>query len=150
MRFQTVGEILEFAIGKEQEAHDLYAGVAEKVKRPGLRGTFLELAQMELGHRRKLEAIKDGALPGFRAEHVQNLKVTDSLVDVTPHANMDYQEVLLLAMKAEQKAHDLYVGLASATSDTGLREIFKGLAQEELKHKLFFETEYDEVVLEGN
>jgi hypothetical protein len=35
------------------------------------------------------------------------------------------------------------------TSDPGLQRVFKGLAQEEAKHKLRFEIEYDDHVLEG-
>ncbi len=150
MQFRSIEEILDFAIGKEMEAHDMYRDIAAKVKRPGLEKTFLELAEMELGHKAKLEAVKAGDLSGFAAGEVQNLKISDHLVDVKPHPNMDYQEALLFAMKAEQRAHDLYVDLARATSDPGLREVFKGLAKEELKHKLFFETEYDDVILEGN
>ncbi len=150
MDMKSVEEILDFAIGKEQEAHDLYADLAEKVTRPGLKTTFRELAEMEMGHRRRLEGIKAGELPGFADEAVQNLKISDHLVDVKPHPNMDYQEALLFAMKAEQRAHDLYVGLAGATSDPGLRGVFRDLAKEELRHKLFFETEYDDVILEGN
>ncbi len=150
MRFSSVDEILDFAIGKEQEAHDLYARVAETVTRPGMRRTFLELAEMELEHRRKLEAIRAGELPGFAPEKVQDLGISEALVDVEPSPGMTYQEVLLFAMKAEQRAHDLYVGLAAATADPTLRETLKGLAREELRHKLLFETEYDEVVLEGN
>ncbi len=150
MDFSSIEDVLDFAIGKEQEAHDLYMDVANMVKRPGMRETFVELAEMELGHRRRLEAIKAGNLGGFRPGAVQNLRISDHLVDVEPHPNMDYQEVLLFAMKAEQRAHDLYVALAEVVSDASLYQVFDDLAKEELKHKLFFETEYDEVILEGN
>ena len=150
MQFGSVEEILDFAIEQEQKAHDLYAEVAETVKRPGLKDTLLGMAEMEMGHRRKLEAIKSGQLPGFVQEKVENLKISDSLVDVKPVPNMTYQEVLLLAMKAEQRANELYIGLAGATGDPSLQQVFNGLAQEELKHKNFFETEYDSVILEGN
>ena len=150
MDFLSIEDVLNFAIGKEQEAHDLYKGVADMVKRPGLRETFLELADMEMGHRLRLENIKAGKLGGFKPGAVQNLRISDHLVDVEPHPDMDYQEVLLFAMKAEQRAHDLYAALAEVVSEAGLYQVFIDLANEELKHKLFFETEYDEVILEGN
>ncbi len=150
MEFHGVEDVLDFAIGKEQEAHDLYARVADMVRRPGLRQTFLELAEMELGHRRRLEGIKASGLGGFPDDTVENLKISDVLVDVEPEPDMTYQEALLFAMKAEQRAHDLYIGLAGAVTDPGLKETFKVLAKEELRHKLFFETEYDDVILEGN
>ncbi|NOZ78727.1 MAG: ferritin family protein [Acidobacteria bacterium] len=150
MEFQSVRDILDFAITKEQEAHDMYADLAGKVERPELQKTFREFAQMELGHRARLEKIKAGELPGFTDEAVENLKLSDFLLDVTPRPSMGYQDVILFAMKAEKRAHDLYVGLGKATQDARLRQVFKGLAQEELKHKHFFETEYDEFILEGN
>ncbi len=150
MDFSSIEDVLDFAIGKEQEAHDLYMDVAKMVTRPGLQETFLGLAEMEMGHRRRLEEIKAGNLAGFHPGAVENFKISDNLVDVKPHANMDYQEVLLFAMKAEQRAHDLYVALAEVVSDAGLYQVFTDLANEELRHKLFFETEYDDVILEGN
>lgn len=150
MDFSSIDDVLDFAIGKEQEAHDLYMEVANMVTRPGMRETFEELAEMEMGHRRRLENIKAGNLDGFKPGAVQNLRISDHLVDVKPRPHMDYQEVLLFAMKAEQRAHDLYVALAEAISDASLYQIFTDLANEELKHKLFFETEYDDVILEGN
>ena len=150
MDFSSIEDVLDYAIGKEQEAHDLYMEVANMVTRPGMRETFEELAEMEMGHRRRLENIKAGNLDGFSPAAVQNLKISDHLVDVEPHPNMDYQEVLLFAMKAEQRAHDLYVALANAVSDASLYQVFSDLAKEELRHKHFFETEYDDVILEGN
>ncbi len=150
MEFNSVHDILDFAISKEQEAHDLYVHLAEIVSRPELKKTFGEFAQMELGHRTRLEKIKAGELPGLPDTVVQDLKLSDFLVDVSPHANMDYQDAILFAMKAEKRAYDLYIALGQATSDAGVRQVFDGLAQEELKHKQFFEAEYDDVILEGN
>ena len=150
MTFDTVDQILDFAIQKEQEAHDLYRDLADKVRRPGMGAMFNELADMEAGHRARLERIKAGDRPVMADEQVADLRVADYLKDVQPEPNMDYQSALLFAIKAEQRAHDLYMGLAGATDDAGLKDVFKGLAQEELKHKLRFETEYDDVVLEGN
>ena len=147
---ESVEAILDFAIAREQEAHDLYLVVADLVTRAGLRQTFLDLAEMEMGHRRKLEGIRSGQLPGFAPGKVEDLRISDALLGVAPGPDMTYQETLMFAMKAEQRAHDLYVGLAAATSDPALREVFRSLAGEELGHKHFFETEYDDVVLADN
>jgi rubrerythrin len=62
---------------------------------------------------------------------------------------MTYQEALLFAMKAEKAAFVLYTKLAEVTSDAGLQRVFRNLAQEEAKHKLRFEIEYDDHILEG-
>jgi rubrerythrin len=53
-------------------------------------------------------------------------------------------------MKAEKAAYTLYNSLAEATDNGELKKLFLMLAQEEAKHKLRFEVEYDEVVLAEN
>ena len=53
-------------------------------------------------------------------------------------------------MKQEKAAFKLYSDLAEAAEDEGVRNTFLALAQEEAKHKLRFETEYDEHILSGN
>jgi rubrerythrin len=40
--------------------------------------------------------------------------------------------------------------MAEKVPDTNLKQVFVGLAKEEAKHKLFFETEYEEHVLMHN
>ena len=63
---------------------------------------------------------------------------------------MDYQSALILAMKKEKAAFRLYTDLAASTEDEGIRDLFQGLAQEEAKHKLRFEVEYDDDFLRDN
>jgi rubrerythrin len=62
---------------------------------------------------------------------------------------MTYQEALLFAMKSEKAAFIMYTKLAEVTDDSSLAKVFLSLAQEEAKHKLRFELEYDDHVLEG-
>ena len=79
-----------------------------------------------------------------------DLKLADYLVDVEPTPDLDYQQALVLAMKKEKAAFRLYTDIAAAIPDAGLRELFQALAQEEAKHKLRFELEYDDYVLREN
>ena len=53
-------------------------------------------------------------------------------------------------MKGERAAFQLYSDMAVRVQDTNLKQIFLGLAKEEAKHKLYFETEYEERVLKHN
>ena len=52
--------------------------------------------------------------------------------------------------KKERAAFKLYSDMAEKVPDTNLKQVFAGLAKEEAKHKLFFETEYEEHVLMHN
>ena len=62
-------------------------------------------------------------------------------------ADMDYEDLLILAMKREKEAFDFYNTAASMMGDKELENIFLMLAREEANHKLRFECEYDRVIL---
>jgi len=81
---------------------------------------------------------------------VTDLKIADYTVDIEPSPNMDYQSAIILAMKKEKAAFRLYTNLASKMQDPELRNMFMSLAQEEAKHKLRFEIEYDDEVMKEN
>ena len=53
-------------------------------------------------------------------------------------------------MKAEKNAFVMYTSLAEQADDPDIREMFMALAQEEAKHKLSFEMEYDDLVFTEN
>jgi rubrerythrin len=147
MRFR---EIIDFAIGKEQEAVDAYTAASEMVKRSNVKKMLLDLARQEEGHKRKLEGVEPGKVARAHIENVPDLRIADFTDNVQITRDMDYQDVLIVAMKREEKAHNLYTALASNTSDEGLKRLFEVLAQEEARHKLALEKEYDDHVLSWN
>ena len=149
MELKTIDQILDYAISNEEKAAALYHELAENVERPGMRETFLHFAREEEGHKARLLKIKDGEIPVVQEEKVANLGITEQLAEPETAPNMTYQEALVFAMKAEKAAFVLYTKLAEMTKDSGLERVFKSLAQEEAKHKLRFEIEYDDHVLEG-
>jgi len=145
-RFESVEEVLEFAIAREMESQDFYMKLAERMENPAMQKVFENFAAEELGHRLKLEAIKRGHIL-LGQEEVKSLEIADYVVDVEPRPDMDYAEVLVVAMKKEKAAYRLYLDLAAAAEDEELTDMFLLLAQEEAKHKLRFEIEYDDIVL---
>jgi rubrerythrin len=149
--WKSVDEILDFAIANEQEAADFYTGLAATVTRAWMKEVFEGFAKEEAGHKRKLIAIRDGKLiPPSANKVVQDLKIADYAVDVEAGPEIDYQEALIVAMKKEKAAFRLYTDLASNVDDANVKDTFLMLAQEEAKHKLRFEIEYDEYVLTEN
>lgn len=147
MRFR---EIIDFAIEKEQEAVDAYTAASEMVKRSNVKAMLLDLARQEEGHKKKLQNIEPGRVEAAHVERVPDLKIADYTDNVRITSGMDYQEVLIVAMKREERAHNLYTALGSNTSDESLKRLFELLAQEEARHKLALEREYDEHVLSSN
>ena len=156
--FASVNEILDFAIEKEQEASQFYADWAKKLTSPNLdpdqlfllREMFEQFAQEELKHREKLIRVQAGSPFQPSVRQVTDLKIVDYLVDIAPFPNMDYQEALIIAMKREKASLKLYSDLAEVAGPEDLRSLFTALAQEEAKHKLRLETEYEKEIYSEN
>jgi rubrerythrin len=150
MNFDSVDEILDFAIGQEEEAAQFYTELAGKVNKPNIKEMFEQFAREEKGHKAKLLAAKEGRVLQKSEKKILDLKIGDhlELVELTP--NIDFQDALILAMKAEKNAFKLYNSLAEQADDPAIRDMLLALAQEEAKHKLRFETEYDELVFTEN
>jgi rubrerythrin len=149
-QFSFADEIIDFAIEREQEAVEFYTDLSGKMEQPSMRQVFLDFAEEEKRHKTKLEGIKDGKLLAPAEKKVKDLKIADYLVDVDAEKSLDYQQALILAMKKEKVAFKLYSNLAAATDDDNLRSTLLSLAQEEAKHKLRFELEYDEHFMREN
>ena len=149
-QWKSVDEILDYAIEQEQESYEFYTGLSARMERPWMSEIFKGFAQEEMGHKKKLIDIKAGKRLLAAESKVLDLKIGDYLVDVKPSADMDYQQALVVAMKKEKKAFKMYIDLSAATEDENLKTTFLSLAQEEAKHKLRFEIEYDEFVLTDN
>jgi rubrerythrin len=147
--FGSVNELLDFAIGKEEEAYLFHMNLSERVEHPSMKELFRRFAQEEKKHKAKLEAVKKGKKLISAEEKVVNLKIADYTVEVDVDATeeFDYQKALLVAMHREKASFKLYTDLAAITDDEELRELLLGLANEEAKHKLYFEREYDEHIL---
>ena len=150
-QWNSVEDVLDYAIQREQDAVDLYMGLAETAGPTHLRSVFEGFAAEEQAHKDRLIAIKrKGMLATAPTKSVTDLKIGDYLVTEEPTGELDYQGALILAMKREKAAYKLYSDLASIADSEGLANVFLRLAQEEARHKLRFEIEYDENILVEN
>jgi len=150
MNLETVDQILDFAIKNEEDAAEFYTNLASKMDKPSMKKVFEEFAIEEKEHKAKLLAVKKGKLMVGSEKKVMDLKLSNNLVEIKLDANLNYQDALIVAMKAEKAAYKLYNDLASAADDANLKSTLLNLAQEEAKHKLRFEIEYDDFVLTEN
>ena len=148
--WKSVDEILDFAISNEEQAVQFYNDLAGTMDRPWMKEIFLNFAKEEAGHKKKLTDIKAGKRFAPSSKKIADLKIGDYLVDVEPSDKLDYQQALVLAMKKEKKAFKLYTDLAASSGDDEMEQTFLSLAQEEAKHKLRFELEYDDYIMTEN
>ncbi len=149
-KFKTIDEVLDFAMKSEQEAVDFYNQLATQMQNQEMKETFLQFAKEEVAHKARLRKIKEERLFDLSDERVQDLQISDYVVNVKPTPDMKYDEALVLAMKKEKAAFKLYTNLAKRTENEEIKSVFNSLAIEESKHKLRFELEYDEFVMREN
>ena len=148
--FNSIDDILDFAIDNEQNAVNFYTQLANESTNQEMIDVFSQFAKEEMGHKAFLTKIKREGTYTAKTDKVLDLKMSDYLVDVKPTPNMPYDDALILAMKREKNAFKLYMHLSERAPNDSLKELFQSLAIEESKHKLRFELEYDEFVLREN
>lgn len=151
MEFKSFDEVIDFAINREIEAADFYNKLQTLVKHESSIKLLKELEAMEIAHADALRKFNREELESeYVAPKIQNLKIADTMEDINPQSEMNYQEILVLSIKAEQHANELYLKLAAETDDKNTKNLFLRLADEEAKHKLHLEKIYDDEFMVEN
>ena len=143
-------EILEFAINREIEAYNFFTALAERVKNPHMRMVFQELAAEELEHKAKLEleVVKLGRTVPSKQQ--AQISLPEKIIsDDQNDLDVNYKDILMLAMQKEEASFRAYVNLIPNVRDQQSREILLALAEEEVRHKLRFEVEYEMLLKKG-
>jgi rubrerythrin len=149
-RFESIEEVIEFAIGQEIKAAAFYRGFAEKATHPGMKKMCLEMAVEEDRHKEMLENLKAGLPSGLARDRVTDLKISDYLRSFWLDPDADQQDLLIAAMKSESRAEQLYLDLAEICTVPEAKVVLLRLAAEEGAHKDVFEKEYDDHILRTN
>ncbi len=148
MNFANLDEILEFAISKEKEAVQFYSRLAKEESFSGAREMFTEFAREEGRHERLLVEFKTRgtaeAVRDYPLKWIKDIKRSDFAVEIEYRPGMAYNEILMLAMKREEKALKLYNEFLRRAEAAEAKKLFQVLCQEEAKHKLALETLYDD------
>jgi rubrerythrin len=151
---QSLGEILETAMSFEKTARDFYAALVDRVSKP-TRSLVQELAEEEVRH---YELFRDLAGRADVAERIRedirtppsDHKFSDYIQTPRLEDFPDEQSILQYALGREQAAMEQYAALAAETPEGPIRELFRFLAQEELKHKGELEKRYYDLVYSTN
>ena len=152
MDFKTLDDILEFAISKEVEAEQFYLSLCEEETLSGNRQTFLDFAKEERKHADLLESLKAGGVVDGVAEYqfkwIKDINRSNLVLDIEYQKGMNYRDILMIAIKREEKALALYNDLLKRSDTEDSQNVFKILCQEEAKHKLALESMYDDYMAE--
>ena len=144
-KFSSVSEVLDYAIEKEEMAAKFYSEMAKRPLPEEIKEVFDGFARMELRHKETLEKVKKGDVR-LKNQVIQNLGIAEIAEEAQINENTTFADALALAMKRENEAYRLYVELAAAAETKETLDIFALLAQQEARHRLWFETEYKKQV----
>ena len=144
MTMEKFNDILNYAIDRENEAAEFYKYMQDIVKFENQKELLKEYELMEESHARALKTISEFSIEAISISQVENLKISDYVVEKQPSPDMTYQDIIIIAMKREEAANRLYSQMANSISEPKIKKLFEKLAEEELKHKLHFEKIYDD------
>ncbi len=152
MKFDSINDIIDFAIQKEQEAVDFYLSASREESMSGSKEMLIEFSAEEKKHRQMLEELKTmgyaKGVENYDFKWIKDIKRSDYIDDMVYKPGMGYRDILILAIKREEGALKLYNRLLSEAESKNAKTVFKILCQEEAKHKLGLETMYDDHMAE--
>ena len=152
MKFDNLEAIIDFAIEKEIEASEFYLTASKEESFSGAKEMLESFSEEEKKHQTMLEKFKteglDESLADYKLKWIKDIKRGDYLVELEYSSGMAYNDLLLLAIKREEKALKLYNDLLKEVDTPDATKMFQVLCQEEAKHKLKLETLYDDYMAE--
>ena len=110
MPLTDIKSILEVAIGREEEAYEFYANVAERMTNPAVKEIFGQLSQDELGHKMFLLAAQKDDQIVAKLPVPADYKVAEATELPALSIDMKPADAVALAMKKEQQSVELYRG----------------------------------------
>lgn len=148
MEFKSIPEILKFSISKEQASIEFYRDLLHQLAEPATKGLFEVLIEKEQEHiaALQLEIEKLGHTVNTGQEKSDSVFHWDERLETDdPVCHLSFVDALLLAIQKERAAFRLYTKLLATVNDEELSEVLLALAEEEMRHALQLEREYEAI-----
>lgn len=135
-------KIISSAIEREIEAFTFYQSVSKKAKDKSIKSIFSKLAEEEQEHRHTLEGFLAKAPEKMHFSESKDYKIVDALVTPSLTADLKPVEGIIIAIKNELEAMQIYTQLANVSTGAAQKKIFLELATMERGHKSKLEDIY--------
>ena len=142
MKSDDAKKIISTAIDREVEAYTFYHTISDKVKDAALKKLFGELAGEEKQHREFLQGMLSKAVSTMKFDAKKDYKVVNAMPSPPLSADMKPLDGLVVAIKKELEAMQMYTQLAGLSTDTEQKFLFSQLANMESGHKARLEDLY--------
>lgn len=149
---------LSIALKKEEDSFAFYKNAERTVMFKPLKTLFRDLAKEEIKHKnllvKEMKKLEGGAKKVDSLtkgeEKSKDYGLSRYLLPQNVKPTMGYQEALIVAMKREEKACELFDYLKTMTLDKDLKKTFDTLYKWEVEHLRMLEEKYDEDILTEN
>ena len=145
-----VKELISKAAEEEEKSYKFYMDAIDLTEDAAAKMWLNDLAGEELKHKEMLLDFDISKITKFEHGEIQDLHITEFLIDKEFSDIKNFQDVLIVSMKKEQKAYNFYVSMAQSSENEDMRNLCKILAREELKHKHEIELYYDDIIFSEN
>ncbi|PKN18583.1 MAG: ferritin [Deltaproteobacteria bacterium HGW-Deltaproteobacteria-6] len=135
-------KIISLAIEREVEAYTFYHAVADKAQDKAIKSIFNSLAEEEQMHKITLKEFLNEAPDTMHFSESADYKIVDALPTPPLTADLKPVEGLVIAIKNELEAMQMYTQLANASTDQAQKNTFLELASMERGHKNKLEDIY--------
>jgi rubrerythrin len=151
-QFDSIEQILDFAIDRERQAQEIYYAFARKTERKSFAKLLLTMADMEKEHERRLAELKGRRAwaSAFGTPARESLALEEPFKVIAFSPDMNYGDFLVLVIRKEEEAEKLYLRLESLAAAAETRRLFRHLAGEERKHRDWAQERYDADVRRDN
>lgn len=135
-------KIITQAVKREVDAYKFYNAVAKKAKDKSIISIFTQLAKDEEQHKITLKAFLEKAAEQMHFEESKDYQIVDALATPSLTTSLKPVEGIVIAIKNELEAMQMYTQLANASTDKAQKKLFLELASMERGHKRHLEDIY--------
>jgi rubrerythrin len=142
MKPEDFKKIINLAIDREVESYTFYRTLSDKVKDAALKKMFTELSGEETKHREYLQGLLTKGPQAFHVEEKKDYKIAEMLQSPPLSPTLKPVEGIVLAIRKELDAMQMYTRLAGVAADPEEKKMFLELAKMEKGHKARLEDLY--------
>lgn len=137
MEEKSLVDLIDTAIGKEEEAYRFYMDLHDQVEDSGVKDTLSWIADEERKHKEFLIRYRNDEFPlgSLPKRDVTYYRIAEHQEVPDTQGDMKSHDAFLVAAHRELRSHHFYSHLADLHAEGEAKELLRKMATEELKHK---------------
>ena len=137
--------LLKEALNSELKAKEFYEDAYEKAESETGKKLFLELAEFEENHYKKVKSIIESRIKGKGIKDIEisskKIKINSEIEGVFEPNKDEIIDIIYLAIESEKKAQTIYRKISKLFAYDEGKKIFDKLAHDEINHQKILEDE---------